>query len=222
MNLFSLYAELGLDDSGFKKGIKGATDTGKGFASNITKSVSAGTIALGNLMADAAKKTMSAVVDFGKAGLDYNRTMEDYTVNFKTLLGGSAQAATDMVGALEDMAAKTPFAMEHLAGSTQTLLSFGIESDRVMGIMSMLGDISMGNSEKFASLSRAFGQISAAGKLSGEDLNQLIDQGFNPLQTIAETTGASMADLKAVMSGQKTSKDFNKLMNDAIAIQPTI
>lgn len=215
MNLFTLYAELGLKDDGYKKGIKDATSSGKNFASGLVSSVSAGTIALGNLMADAAKAAGNAIMDFGRKGLDYNRTMEDYTINFKTLLGGSSEAATQMVGALEEMAAKTPFAMEHLAGSTQTLLSFGIESEKVLPIMSMLGDISMGNSEKFASLSRAFGQISAAGKLSGEDLNQLIDQGFNPLQTIAETTGASMADLKAVMSGQKTSKEFNQLMKSA-------
>lgn len=215
MNLFSLYAELGLKDDGFKKGIGDAAKSGESFAGTIVNKVSAGTVALGNLMADAVKAAGGVIKDFASKGLDYNRTMEDYTINFKTLLGGSSEAASQMVGALEEMAAKTPFAMEHLAGSTQTLLSFGIESDKVMGIMQMLGDISMGNSEKFASLSRAFGQISAAGKLSGEDLNQLIDQGFNPLQTIAETTGASMADLKAVMSGQKTSKDFNKLMKDA-------
>ena len=215
MNLFSLYAELGLKDDGYRQGIKDATAHGKSFASGLVSSVNAGTIALGNLMADAAKKAGNAIMDFGKKGLDYNRTMEDYTINFKTLLGGSSEAASQMVGALEEMAAKTPFAMEHLAGSTQTLLSFGIESDKVMDIMSMLGDVSMGNSQKFESLSRAFGQISAAGKLTGEDLNQLIDQGFNPLQTISEITGASMSDLKAVMSGQKTSKDFNKMMKDA-------
>lgn len=192
-----------------------ATKRGKNFASGIASSVSAGTIALGNLMSTAVMKAGQAIMDFGTKGLDYNRTMEDYVTNFRTLLGGSSEAANQMVGALEEMAAKTPFAMGDLASSTQTLLSFGIESDKVVDIMTMLGDISMGNSEKFSSLSRAFGQISAAGKLSGEDLNQLIDQGFNPLQTIAETTGASMADLKAVMSGQKTSKDFNQLMKDA-------
>lgn len=215
MNLFSLYAELGLKDDGFKKGIGDAAKSGESFAGTIVNKVSAGTVALGNLMADAVKSAGGVIKDFASKGLDYNRTMEDYTINFKTLLGGSGEAAAQMVGALEDMAAKTPFAMEHLAGSTQTLLSFGVESDKVMGIMQMLGDVSMGNSEKFASLSRAFGQISAAGKLSGEDLNQLIDQGFNPLQTIAETTGASMADLKAVMAGQKTSKDFEKMVKDA-------
>ena len=215
MNLFSLYAELGLKDDNYRKGIKDATSSGKNFASGLVSSVSAGTIALGNLMADAVKAAGETIIDFGRKGIDYNRTMEDYTINFKTLLGGSQEAATQMVGALEEMAAKTPFAMEHLASSTQTLLSFGIESEKVLPIMSMLGDISMGNAEKFSSLSRAFGQISAAGKLSGEDLNQLIDQGFNPLQTIAESTGASMADLKAVMSGQKTSKEFNQLMKDA-------
>lgn len=215
MNLFSLFAEIGLDDSKYKKGIAGATESGKKFASNIASSVSAGTIALGNLMSSAITKAGQSIMEFGTKGFEYNRTMEDYVTNFRTLLGGSTEAAEQMTGALEDMAAKTPFAMEDLASSTQTLLSFGVESEDVLGIMGMLGDVAMGNGEKFASLSRAFGQISAAGKLTGEDLNQLIDQGFNPLQTIADETGVSMSDLKAVMSGQKTSRDFKEALRDA-------
>lgn len=58
----------------------------------------------------------------------------------------------------------------------------------------------MGESGKFNSLTLAFSQMSATGKLMGQDLNQMINAGFNPLQTISEKTGKSIATLKDEMS----------------------
>ena len=46
----------------------------------------------------------------------------------------------------------------------------------------------------------AFSQMSAAGKLMGQDLNQMINAGFNPLQIMSEKTGKSIATLKDEMS----------------------
>lgn len=42
--------------------------------------------------------------------------------------------------------------------------------------MKMLGNVAMGDKEKLSSLTLAFSQISAAGKLQGQDLLQLINQ----------------------------------------------
>lgn len=42
--------------------------------------------------------------------------------------------------------------------------------------------------------------MSAAGKLMGQDLNQMINAGFNPLQIMSEKTGKSIATLKDEMS----------------------
>ena len=214
MNLFTLMATLGLDSSNFNRGINQATQTGKNFASSTAKSVRAGTVALGNLMADAVKAAGRAVVNLGKMGIAYNAQMEDYTTNFKVMLG-SQEAAVKKVNELREMAAQTPFAMEDLAAGTEMLLSFGIEADKVTGILSMLGDISLGNANKMSSLTRAFAQMSSAGKLNGEDLNQMIDAGFNPLMIMAEKTGASIGDLKEAMAGQKGSREFRNQIKAA-------
>lgn len=144
----------------------------------------------------AAAGTMLAVI--GKVGVGYNAQMENYTTNFTTMLG-SQEAAIKKVEALKDMAAKTPFGMEDLASGTQTLLAFGIESDRTMDILRQIGDVSLGNKDKFSSLTLAFAQMSSAGRLMGQDLLQMVNAGFNPLQVISEQTGESMADLKKKM-----------------------
>ena len=64
----------------------------------------------------------------------------------------------------------------------------------------MLGDVSQGNKERFDSLTLAFAQVGSAGKLSGQDLLQFVNAGFNPLNEISKMTGESMAELKERMS----------------------
>jgi tape measure domain-containing protein len=71
-----------------------------------------------------------------------------------------------------------------------------------------ISDISMGESSKFNSLTLAFSQMSAAGKLMGQDLNQMINAGFNPLQIISEKTGKSIATLKDEMSKGAVSAEM--------------
>ena len=142
MKLYELFVELSLNDNGFNQKMNKATAQGESFAHKMSSSVSAGTIALGNLMARAAETGLRAVGDLAKAGVSYNSQMEDYTTNFRVMLG-STEAAALKVEELKTMAAKTPFGMEDLASATQTLLSFGIEADKTTDILSMLGDISL-------------------------------------------------------------------------------
>lgn len=139
------------------------------------------------------------VIGLGKVGLEYNAQMEGYITNFSTLLG-STEAAAKKVEELKQMAAKTPFGMEDLAKATQTLLSFGVEADKTKPILQALGDVSLGNKERFQQLALAFGQVSSSGKLTGQDLMQMINAGFNPLNEISKQTGESMEQLKDRMS----------------------
>lgn len=158
---------------------------------------------LTNKMSDITQKVaVGAVAVFaglGKVALDYNSQMENYTTNFATLLG-STEAAVMKVEELKKMAASTPFAMNDLAAATQTLLNFQIPAEKTSTILQQLGDISLGNSEKLQSLATVFGQVSSAGRLTGQDLMQFINAGFNPLNEIAKQTGESMEQLRERMS----------------------
>ena len=75
-------------------------------------------------------------------------------------------------------------------------MAFGISADDSLKYLNMLGDIAMGDANKMDSLTLAFSQISASGTATMEDINQMIDQGFNPLTIVAQKTGESMADLR--------------------------
>ena len=130
------------------------------------------------------------------AGVKYNATMESYLANLTTLLGGNQQEAQKLLDTLREMANTTPYEATDLVKATQKMMTFGISAQDSLKYLQMLGDVAMGDANKMDSLTLAFSQISASGKASMEDINQMIDQGFNPLTIIAQKTGESMSDLR--------------------------
>ncbi len=116
------------------------------------------------------------------------------------VLVGDEQKAADVLRQINDFAAATPFTKLDLEKAAQTMLNFGVKSDGVMTTLKQLGDISMGDSQKLDSLALVFGQVSAATKMSGQDLMQFINAGFNPLKELAVMTGKSYEELQEVMS----------------------
>lgn len=132
-------------------------------------------------------------------GIKYNMQMENFRMNLTTLLG-SSEKADKLLKDLQGIASTTPYETDDLIDATQTMIGFGISAEDSQKYLMALGDISMGNSEKLKGLSLAFSQVQSTGKLTGQDLNQMINQGFNPLKFISEKTGESMAELKERMA----------------------
>ena len=166
------------------------------------KSTSKWTVAAGQMIADFAKQASSKLAEVVKSGVDYNATMESYLTNFKVMLGNEELAAAKL-SELRKMAASTPFALSDLTEGTQTLLQFGIAADDTTDVLKQLGDISLGNADKLQTLVRAYGKMSSAKKVTLENVNMMIDAGFNPLNQICDATGESMSDLYKRISDGK-------------------
>ena len=120
--------------------------------------------------------------------------------NITTLLRGDVEKAKALYAQLSDYGVKTPYDKAGLIEAQKTMMSFGLSSEFAFGKLKNIGDIAMGDAQKMQSLSLAFAQATSAGKLQGQDFNQMISAGFNPLQVISERTGESMAQLKERMS----------------------
>ncbi|GLI51354.1 hypothetical protein TSYNTROOL_14400 [Tepidanaerobacter syntrophicus] len=224
-----LKADISSYEAAMKKAVSILENIKKNFnsLSNTFSSVSKKMDNLGKKMEDISKKaekTSKSMDKIGKGmtkyvttpimgavgvGLNFNSTMEDAMTNFTTLLG-SADKAQSMVSNLQSMASKTPFGMADLQSGAQTLLSFGQSAESIMPTLKMLGDVSLGNKQKFESLTLAFSQVQSAGKLTGQDLLQMINAGFNPLQIISEKTGKSIGELREIMEKGGISADMVK------------
>ncbi len=130
-----------------------------------------------------------------KLGMEAETTATAFEV-----LVGSEEKAAGLLKQLDKFAADTPFNKLQLTQNAQQMMNFGVASDKVMGYLQQLGDISGGNAERFSSLSLVFGQVSASGKLMGQDLLQFINAGFNPLKELEAMTGKSYKELQELMS----------------------
>src|SRR3990167_4674957 len=121
---------------------------------------------------------------------------------------GSAADAKKLLTDLKDLAARTPFQLTDLADASKTLLGFGFSAEKLLPTIRQLGDVAGGNSQRFGQLSLAFAQVQATGRLMGQDLLQMINAGFNPLQEISEKSGISMSELKKQMEAGAISADM--------------
>jgi len=149
----------------------------------------------------------TAIVGFGtKAAAEMERTR-----TFLNVLTGSVEVGAETYRKLVQVAKTTPFETRHLVNATQTMLGYNVSLEDSQKALLMLGDIALGNSERLKHLTLAFSQVSSAGKLTGQDLLQLVSAGFNPLQEISRTTGESMDNLRKRMSDGKIS--FEEVMN---------
>ena len=149
--------------------------------------------------------SIQQLTQFESKVISIRSEMESLQTSFKTLAG--EQIGGELFEQIKEYELRTPMIMQDLASGAQTMLAFNIPAQDVMLHLKAIGDISMGDSEKFKSLTLAFSQMSATGKLMGQDLLQMINAGFNPLQVISEQTGKSIGQLKEEMEkGAITTK----------------
>ena len=154
--------------------------------------------------------SIQQLTQFESKVISIRSEMESLQTSFKTLAG--EQIGGELFEQIKEYELRTPMIMQDLASGAKTMLAFNIPAQDVMLHLKAIGDISMGDSEKFKSLTLAFSQMSATGKLMGQDLLQMINAGFNPLQVISEQTGKSIGQLKEEMEKGAIS---TKMVQDA-------
>lgn len=148
-------------------------------------------------------------IAFVKQVVNVRAEIQALEVSFRTLLG-SQQASAELMRQMKEFAAATPLQLGDLAKGAQTMLGFNVNPDEIMPMLKAIGDISMGDAQKFQSLTLAFSQMSSVGKLMGQDLLQMINAGFSPLAVMADKTGKSIGELKEEMSAGAISADMVK------------
>lgn len=143
---------------------------------------------------DMTAAALGKLISVAQKGVNYNAQIEQLKTSFEVMTG-SAEKAADVIERLRVMGAETPFEMSDLASTTQLLMQYGFTADDAIEKMTMLGDIAQGNAQAMTSIATGYAQMSSAGKVNLQDIKQMINGGFNPLQEISERTGESMADL---------------------------
>ena len=148
-----------------------------------------------------------------KKSLSLAATAESNKISLEVLTGSVAKASMLYEGFI-DLDRSSPLSRSDFSRASQTLIGYGYAAEGTLPKLRQLSEISIGNADKFQSLSLAFGQVTAAGRLMGQEVLQMVNAGFNPLQEISRTTGRSMIELKAAMEAGAIS---SKMVEDALA-----
>lgn len=209
MNLFTLLGTVAIENVDAIDAIDQTTTKAEQSETKISKAFSGignAAIKMGKIALTGFATLTAGFVALGTMATSYNAEMEQYNTSFEVMLGSEAEALA-LVDDLKNKAASTPFEMSDLASTTQLLLNYGLTAEQATEKMMMLGDIAQGDAEKMNRVASAYGQMSSAGKVSLEDIKQMIEAGFNPLQEISESTGESMESLYDRISDGAISVD---------------
>jgi tape measure domain-containing protein len=184
-----------------------AVEQSKVALDNANRSMTAGTSS-GSVMLGQLKALAAAYLGFQTItkSIKLATEVEDAQVAFEVLTG-SVNDGKVLFQQIRDFAAASPITFSNAAQATRTMMSFGVEAQKVQENLRIMSDVTGGNNERFKMLSLAFSQMSAAGRLMGQDLLQMVNAGFNPLQQISKTTGESLLELKQRMEDGAISSD---------------
>lgn len=126
-------------------------------------------------------------------------------------LTGSAFRANMLFKELADFSAGTPFQLPGIVNASKKLLSFGFSQTEVIDKMRELGDVAAGSGTDLNELALIFGQVRAAGKLTGERLLQLQERAVPIGPAIAKSMGVAESSLRDMVSqGKITAEEFEK------------
>ena len=197
----ALFLATGIDNSGLYSGLRQAENQIGSFENFVTQSGQRIGAALGIGLGAAGLKSFASEI------INVRGEMQMLSTSFEALLGNKASADA-MIGGIKDYVLNSPYSITGLSKASQLLLGFGVDAEKIMPTLKQIGDISMGSSERMYSLSLAFAQMSATGKLMGQDLLQMVNAGFNPLLEISRTTGKTINELRKDMENGAISSEM--------------
>lgn len=203
ITIATLAALLTMDTSGFTQGAEkagGVTDKLKGNMESFGK---AGLVAFGG-----AATAAGGLIGYGvKIAAD----MEQAKVGFTTMLG-SAEKAESFIKDLQAFAASTPFEFAGLQQSASKLIAVGVEANRVIPLMTVLGDATSAVGTGAEGIDRAvmaLTQMQQKGKVTGEEMLQLVEAGIPAWDALASKMGVDVATAQDMVSkGQVKVNDL--------------
>lgn len=182
------------DSSGFNK----AADQAQSKIGKLLSSVGG----LKTVMVGAFTAIGVAVGSLIKGSIQSAAALQDTRVQFEVLTG-SVEQANIALQQLQTFSASTPFQFEDVANAGRILLSFGFAADDLTNKLQKIGDVAAASGSELKEIALIYGQVSAAGKLTGERLLQLQERGINIGPALAKSLGVGEKAVRDLVSKGK-------------------
>ena len=124
---------------------------------------------------------------------------EQINTQFEVLIG-NAEGSKKALEELTEFSASTPFQFESIAKAGQQLLGFGFSADELRPKLEQIGNVAAAVGKPIDEIGLIFGQVAAAGKLTGERLLQFQERAIPIGPAIAKTLGVAESSVKQLVS----------------------
>lgn len=147
-------------------------------------------------LTDSLKRTaieiggLAAIKKFGSDVIDATGRMQQLQVALSTILQDKSKA-DQLIGEIVQFAAKTPFNLDDVATGAKQLLAYGSSADKVVGELSMLGDVASGLQIPIGQLIYLYGTLRTQGRAMTVDIRQFAGRGIPIYEELAKVLGVS-------------------------------
>ena len=145
-----------------------------------------------------------------KTAIDFLELKEKTKVSFETLLG-SADKAKKLMGEIYEFSKTTPFSQETFYTAAQQLLAMGFTAKETKTNLEAFTNAAIATgkgADGIDTLTRSFGKMQAAGKVTLENLNMVTEMGVPAIKILANQYGVTTEELyKMISAGDVLSED---------------
>lgn len=180
-----LVVNLTANSQQFTRGLKNAANAVTNFATRATKQVATVGAAFSGL---AIAKGVSEAAN-----------LENLTVQFEVLLG-SLDQANSLMAQIRSYGAQTPFQTNDIATGAKQLLNAGVAAQDIIPTLKILGDLAAAGGKNLTDVAFVFSQVRSAGRLMGQDLNQLLNANIPVIAALAEEFGVAEGEVRDLVS----------------------
>ena len=220
--LAELMATLGLDTTGFDRGLGDSYSRARSFQGDVNSSfgqVGVGAIALGTTISSAIvgafNMATTAVAGFSRQALGQYEQYERLQMSLQSLTARelvNSGAATDLARAnelatvrtkelidwVEKLAIESPFKQSDVAGAFRMAMAYGFTTEEAQRLTQATIDFASGSGaggEAMGRIALALGQIKAKGQLAGQEVLQLTNAGLDVRGILAQAFGVTTEEL---------------------------
>lgn len=190
------------------------------------------TFAIGDLLASGIKSAVAGLGQMASSALDSYASNERLSASLEELvkqeikqttpvdqwssaLVGASQKSQELLRWTQQLALKSPFDQQGVSSIFLGAKAYGFTSDMAQRLTKDIIDYTSATGRGTAegdSMTRALGQMSAKGKVSAEELNQLTEAGFNA-NAVLNRMGYTLDD---VSNGLVPANDFIQMTAQSI------
>lgn len=214
INLFELYATLGLKDDGFSKSINDAKEKTGGLTGGIKNLI--GTVAgikVVSMAFDAVRNSMDAAFKRVDTMEQFQRTM--------TVLTGSSKATEKALDDVRRTVTGTAYGLDVAANAVQGFVTsgmdVGIATGHIEGLANAVSFYGDGTNATLQSVSDAWQNMATSGKVYSTDVRTLLNAGIPVWDIYAEAVGMSVEEVQAATSsGAIKAEEFQNTLVTAL------